>query len=733
MMVDGLPIGSPKQRVLLALLVINANQVLSADRIVDELLGDEAPESGAKTVAWHVSKLRDMLEPGRRAGDHGGILLTERGGYVLRTELDHIDTVRCERVATEARGLMHDDPHAAEVKLREALLLCRCPPLADLAYEPFAQLEIRRLDELRLRILEDRLEVDLMLGRHDLVIGELEGLSAEHPLRERFRGQLMLALYRSDRQAEALRTYQEGRRILAEELGIDPSPVLQQLEQQILQQDPNIQYVRLRPADTTVRNPYKGLRHFGECEAADFFGRESLTTRLVQRMTRATDAERLFFVVGPSGSGKSSVVRAGAVPGSERWHVSVMLPGSRPLEQLAAGLLRVASDPPPSLLDQLEQNAHGLDHAVMRILPDDDSTLVLVIDQFEELISLVTDDAVRNHFLDSLLTAVSGEHSSLLVVCTLRADFLRPQLSYPDFGELVRAGLEEVTPLTRNELETAIRRPAEEAGVQLERGLATEIASDVMNQPGALPLLQYTLTELFDGSDGRVLTHSTYSSIGGVLGALGRRSDDVYEGLDAKSRVAARRMFLRLVTLGEGTVDARHRVPHAELESVVGDRDLLDTVVEAFGRSRLLTFDRDQTTGEPTVELAHEALLSKWHRLARWVDEGREDIRKRRHFSEVAEDWARAGHTVEGLLSGSRLEQFESWAFATDLWLSDAERAFLNASLAERHRNEQEAIERAEHEQHLGRRAKTRLRILAGVLAVATGFAVALALAAFAQ
>jgi DNA-binding SARP family transcriptional activator len=221
-----LALGGVKQRSLLALLLLQANQVVSADRLVDELWADAPPPTAAKSLQVHVSRLRKELGDGR--------LLTRPPGYVLYVDPPDLDLARFEQLVGEARDA---EPASAAQKLHQALALWRGPALADLAYEPFAQTEIARLEEMRLAALEQRIDADLATGRHAELVGELESLVAEHPLRERLRCQLMLALYRSARQAEALEAYRDARRVLSDELGLEPSAELRRLEQAILQHD----------------------------------------------------------------------------------------------------------------------------------------------------------------------------------------------------------------------------------------------------------------------------------------------------------------------------------------------------------------------------------------------------------------------------------------------------------------------------------------------------------------
>ena len=484
-------------------------------------------------------------------------------------------------------------------------------------------------------------------------------------------------------------------------------------------------------------NPYKGLRAFEEGDAADFFGREELIEELVKRLGNT----RFLAVVGPSGSGKSSVVRAGlipairrgAIPGSEGWHIADMFPGAHPLDGLEAALLRASPDPPPSLMEQLERDEQGLHRAVLRLLPSDGSELVLVIDQFEEVFTLVEDEAARTHFLGSLEAAATDPRSRLRVVVTLRADFYDRPLLYRGFAELFKSRVESVVPLSAEELERTISGPAKRVDVTLEPGLVAAMLADVAEEPGALPLMEYALTELFERRDGRVLFLEAYREIGGVSGALGRRAEELYEGLDDDGKEAARQLFLRLVALGEGTEDTRRRVPRAEVASLDVDQQAMATVLDTFGASRQLSFDRDARTGAPTIELAHEAMLTAWPRLHRWIDAAREDLRTERRLAASARDWVEADGDPSFLLGGSRLEQAETWQATSGLAVTPEEREFIEASRTERERRNADEAARLAHEEELERRSFRRLRALVGVLAVAAIVAVGLTVFATSQ
>jgi WD40 repeat protein/serine/threonine protein kinase len=486
-------------------------------------------------------------------------------------------------------------------------------------------------------------------------------------------------------------------------------------------------YVPLPTEDFHPGNPYKGLRAFQSADYQDFFGREKVTAKLIQRLSDTGEYSRFLAVIGPSGSGKSSLVKAGLIPalwrgdlpGSEKWFVVEILPGSRPLDELEVGLSRVAANQAGNLREHLRRDRHGLLRVANLILPNDGSDLVLIIDQFEEVFTLVENEAERLHFLDLLHAAVTDPRSRVRVVVTLRADFYDRPLYYPRFGEMVRSRLETVMPLSADELERAIAKPAERVGVTYEAGLISSIVADVNYQPGALPLLQYALTELFERRQGRLLTREAYQAIGGTVGALAKRADELYLSLNEKEHEMARQMFLRLVTLGEGKEDARRRTPRSELLAMSSEPDAMDEIIDTYASYRLLALDTDPGTRSPTVEVAHEALLREWEYLRTWLNESRDEIKVQRQLSAMAAEWSAAHQDTSFLARGSRLEQFERWAAQTELALTAEERTYLKTSLTERARERQAEQERQAHEARLERRSQNFLRGLVAVLVLA--------------
>ena len=486
---------------------------------------------------------------------------------------------------------------------------------------------------------------------------------------------------------------------------------------------------------TVTRNPYKGLRPFGEADANDFFGRDALVEELLARLGQPE--HRLLAVVGTSGSGKSSVIgaglvprlAAGALPGSEKWMVVDTYPASDPMAELESAILSTPLDDPAAVIAELRSGPDGLVRAADRALPDADSQLLVIIDQFEELFTLVQDDDVRTEFVDLLSRAASEPRTRVRLVLTLRADFYDRPLRYAEFSQLLEKGLVTVRPLAPEELERAIAAPAERAGVVIEPGLVADIVADVTDQPGALPLLQFTLTELFDAREGDAITASDYRAIGGVSGALAKGAEDLYETLDPRSQDLARRFFTRLVSLGEGTEDTRRRILRSEVEAIEGASEGIDHLIDLYGTHRLLSFDRDPSTHSPTVKIAHEALLREWPRLRNWIDDDREGLRLHRHLSSAATAWDKLGRDDGELYRGARLEQALAWLPGHSSELNPLENQFVEASreleLAERH------AERERTQQRI--RQNRRLRIALAVVAVALAGAIAGAVVAIDQ
>ena len=720
-------IGSRQQRALLAILVLHANRVVATERILEDLWPQD-PIGKERTLWVYISRLRSILDPDREGPAKSTVLVTRDHGYVLQVPPVDVDARRFEALADEGRRLLRDDPVSAAAVLREALDLWRGSALEEFRFDDFARPDADRLGDRRLAALEDRIDADLRAGRHREVIGELDELVASHPERERFVGQQMIALYRAGRPADALRAFEQNRRTIGEDLGIEPSPELRRIEEQVLLHDP-----RLVPAGhdaeplVSTANPFVGLRPFGEDDADRFFGRDLLIADLVRRLAAG---HALVALVGSSGSGKSSAlhagliaaIRKGAVEGSDDWLIARMVPGSDPFGELEAALSRASFDRPDGLDVLLDDAEDGVLRGCLSLLSEEHNRIVLVIDQFEELFTLGASRSERDRFVRNLEVALGDPDGRIVVVIGLRADFYGHPLEYPVLAHHLAEAIVNVVPLSLDGLEAAAEEPAAGAGVVLEPALLVQLLGDVAGQAGGLPLFQYALTELFDRRDGSLLAHHAYEEMGGVSGVIARRAEDLFLDLDPDERDVAKQLFLRLVTIVDQGAWGRRRVAGGEIAAISPDLVPLQTVLARFSDHRLLTLDRDPVTGSRTVEVAHEALLDQWPRLRRWIDDGRRDVLTRARLSTALTEWNATDRRPGYLLSGQRLADYETWAATSALRLTAAERAFLNESIGQRESDRTAEQQRVQRETKLDRTARRRLRIL-GAVAAATAIA----------
>lgn len=457
--------------------------------------------------------------------------------------------------------------------------------------------------------------------------------------------------------------------------------------------------------------PFKGLQYFDESDAALFFGREQLVSKLVSDL----NARRfLAVIVGASGSGKSSVIRAGVIPAlrrnAEHWQVYVLTPTAHPLEQLAIELTHNSESvtATATLLDDLIKDPRALylwlrRQSANREAPSANrasssaisntryaTRVLLAIDQFEELFTLCRDEVEREMFIDSLLTATS--FSDVTLIITIRADFYAHLAQYPELREAVAKQQEYIGPMTSDELRRAIEEPAKQgaadgAAWEFEPGVVDLMLRDVGDEPGALPLLSHALLETWKRRSGHLMTLKGYADAGGVRGAIAHTAETTFQQLSPAQQVIARNIFLRLTELGDATEDTRRRTAMAELvppgEEGLATRAVLTRLADA----RLIT------TSENTAEVAHEALIREWPRLREWLNQDREGLRLHRQLTEAVQEWELLERDPSALYRGARLAQVLEWAVLHPEELNAHEHTFLNAS------KEQEEGERREREQ----------------------------------
>ncbi|WP_420642255.1 protein kinase domain-containing protein [Candidatus Leptofilum sp.] len=435
-------------------------------------------------------------------------------------------------------------------------------------------------------------------------------------------------------------------------------------------------------------SPYRGLFAFGEEDAANFFGREAFSQRLLDTVER----QRLLAIVGASGSGKSSVVFAGLVAKlrtNRDWHIITLRPGPQPFHALAAALVahqqptlskneqRIAAS---QLANDLRFKEVALLPLLRQILDQHKPTkqLLIVSDQFEEIYTLCNDPQLRRAFLDLLLEAVDVAQFRHLphftLVLTLRTDFLSQALTYRPFADALQNADIKLGPMTRRELSQAIANPARRFGLLFETGLVARILDDVGDEPGNLPLLQFALTELWDKAREGYLTHEGYEAIGGVEGALARYADQEFSQLTAAERQQARRVFIQMVRPGAGTEDTRRLAERSEL----GESNW--QLVQKLANARLVVTSL-APNGQETVEVVHEALIRGWGQLRAWMDEDRAFRAWQERLRAALRQWQMSELDSDALLRGALLAEAEGWLNERESFLSREERFFINESL----------------------------------------------------
>jgi WD40 repeat protein/DNA-binding SARP family transcriptional activator len=656
---------TPRDRVVLAALAMTPRDVVSAERLADALWGDEPPATWVKALQGCVVRIRKVL--GSEA------IRTTRQGYVLDLPDDAVDSLQFERLLRRGRELMSlHEPERARYTLTQALDLWHGAALADLEGWPPAEDAARRWEEMRRDAAELGVEAALASGGWREVLTEAGRLVAEEPYRESRWALLARAQYQAGRQAEALSTLQRARAILTGELGLDPGPDLASLESAILQQDPALLPTAERATSSMVC-PYRGLLFYDVDDSEHYFGRDAE----VERSRQILDRQGVLAVAGPSGSGKSSLVRAGVAASLRREgrSVSVITPGAHPMAALAdLGGLR--------------------------------SDAVLVVDQLEEVVTVCTDAAEREAFLDAL---VERADAGVNTVLALRADRLGLLSAHQRFARVLERGLHLLGGMGEDDLRSAIEGPARQAGLLLEPGLVDLLVHEVAGEPGALPLLSHALAQTWERREGRTLTVEGYRASGAIQGAVAQTAERVFVGLSPAEQSTVRDLLLRLVvSVGTGE-PSRSPLPR---RAAAPDR-AHEQVVETLVAARLLTSD-----GE-ILALAHESLARAWPRLRGWLDADSEGQLILRHLTVAADAWQEMGRPESELYRGARLARAQEWRSTTVVELTDTESQFLDASVARAREESRSAEERVREQARINRRLRGLLGGVAALLALA--------------
>jgi WD40 repeat protein/class 3 adenylate cyclase len=453
-----------------------------------------------------------------------------------------------------------------------------------------------------------------------------------------------------------------------------------------------------RHAPEPTESPYQGLASFDVGDASVFFGRERLVAEIVSRLA----GTNLLAIVGPSGSGKSSAMRAGllpalssgVLPGSDRWTIALLRPGEHPMRSLDRALWSALPRP------VVERLGADSDLETVRAELRDDDRVLIAIDQFEEVFTLCRDETEQRRFLAALAAATATSDPRIGVVIAIRADYYGRCAADPTFADLLSKSHVLVGPMSAEEYRRAIVQPALRVGVTVEPDLVDELVSEVIGEPGALPLLSTALVELWGHRDGRIMRRSSYAATGGVHKAVARLADDVYDGFSDDEQTVGRAILLRLAGPGAGDSVVRRRVPLSEFdaESNASVRKVLD----ALAARRLVTIS------EGSAEVAHEALLREWPRLQDWLEEDREGRRLRAHLATAAQEWMTRERDEGELYRGARLSAALDWTTHHTSELNEAEREFITASRTA-----------SQAELHRQQRQNRRLRgLLVGVVGV---------------
>jgi len=670
--VDGpVEVGGALPRRILCALLVKPGATVSVGSLIEAAWGTSPPKTADRTLISHISRLREALEQANAKQ-----LLIERrdSGYRLVVEPDSVDTARFERIVLGVRDLRAAEAASA---LDEALALWRAPgPFADLQDTAYPAGEAARLVELHGFAVEALVAAHLEVGDAVSAAAVAQARLGENPYRERLWELLVLALYRQGRQGDALETYRQARVELADGLGVDPGPGLRQLEARVLAQDPGLLAVAVQPRRPC---PYKGLARYDAGDADLFVGRERLVDELLARLVD----QRYLVVVGSSGAGKSSLVRAGlvpalwagALPGSQAWSVAVITPGGEPLQALTD---TVAGRPDVVVVDQAEE----------AMLADNGSYLVA--------------------FGDRLLAAVGA---GIRVVLVVRADFFGLLAGHPELARRSGPATVLVGPPDERELRRIITEPAARVGLRVEPALADLIVAEVRDRPGLLPVLSTALVRTWERRDADVLSVACYRAGGGVAAALQRVGEEAWSALsDDAQRGACRRLLLRLAVDEDGSWVRRWA---RRAEAVPQDDPAAVAALAVMTDHRLVVARADD------IGIAHEALLTGWPRLYGWLEDGRSRAAVRERLAAAATAWQEADHDAGELYRGTRLQAALDVAAAHPDDLTSLERAFLTESAQEAERQLAQQRARADREA----RGRRTARLVAAGLAIALVFA----------
>ncbi|MEW5960375.1 MAG: BTAD domain-containing putative transcriptional regulator [Chloroflexota bacterium] len=688
-------------------------------RLAELLWPDKSLEQGRANVRWALNKLSQLMP--------GCFEVTPKSIQFSPTPDLWLDTTAFERLLVP-RDI---------ASLTEALSLYRGEFMADLSLDDCPEFELWLIRERQLwrqqaiQGLERLIDHHSQAAEYSQAQRWAEQLLELEPWHEETHRRLMRLLALSGQRNAALAQYRRCRQLLAEALEAEPMPETVALYEQIRAGELGRGQPTSSPA-TLPPCPYRGLFFFREEDAPFFFGREVFTRRLVE----AVQQRSLVAVIGPSGSGKSSVVFAGLLPflkaegGRSVLPAALLLasfrPGRQPFQALAGALLsllepRLSQTPPPveiqKLAERLCRRQVSLAEVVGQIRQQNPGAgpLLLVADEFEELYTLelytpCAEPEVRQQFIETLLEASQLPPSTFCLVLTMRADFMGQALADRPFADALQDADLKLGPMTHSELSQAIESPARRQSVVFETGLVERILDDVGTEPGNLPLLEFALTLLWSQQTDSRLTHVAYETIGRITGALAHYADEIYRQLNQSDQERARQIFTQLVQPGVGTEDTRRVARRTEL----GERNW--PLVQRLAKARLIVTNQD-LEGQETAEVVHEALTRNWAQLQSWMAADRAFRTWQERLRLALRQWQASQQDEEALLRGVLLAEAEEWAKSRAADWSPVEQEFLEASIALRQRRSMAAEAQRQRElvqsQALAEAAQQRAEIQA--------------------
>ena len=458
--------------------------------------------------------------------------------------------------------------------------------------------------------------------------------------------------------------------------------------------------------------PYVGLDAFQAKNKDQFYGR----SQLIDDLLRHVMVNQLIAVIGPSGSGKSSVILAGLLPelrdgalaGSREWHYyDPIVPGSTPLTRLIRILQPDEANNAEWLAEQVQQLRQNHERLTELVNELNTGPAVLIIDQFEETFTLCQDESERSAFINNLLNLIRARGQRHLVIITMRSDYESYLEKVALFKSMFEQGEVRVSAMHAGELREAIEKPAQNIGLKFEEGLVDQLIREILGEPAALPLLQFALLQLWDNRERNRITWESYRQLGGVMQALAKTADTLFESLLPEEQVTAKRILLQIVRPSEGLEVTRNRVPRKSLYVGGEASDRIDRVLDKLVHSRLVHLTKGETPDEDQVEVAHEALVRNWPRLVEWLEDERVVLRRRQRLTTQSEQWDARGRNADDsvLLRGWLLDEARNF-----IDLSELEAKFVQASETAVRKAKEQEEDRRQRElsqaQELARRAE---------------------------